>query len=164
MAANTYRVRIVQGDRQFEVEGDKAFVLDMLGRFELPIASAPTKPGRARVKQGAPQMPRVEKALSVGEYVRQLGVKRHADLVVAFGYYLEHQGGIKEFTPADINNCYYEAKLEGSNTSQMLIHNIRRGYMMEAKRAKKGGKKVYTLTRSGEDYIKAKSAKQSESE
>jgi hypothetical protein len=34
IGAMNYRVRIVRGDRQFEAEGDKSFVLDLLRRFE----------------------------------------------------------------------------------------------------------------------------------
>jgi DNA-binding PadR family transcriptional regulator len=55
-----------------------------------------------------------------------------------------------------VNTCYYEAKMESSNTSQMIIHNIRRGLLMEAKKRSQEGKssrKVFTLTRSGEEYL-----------
>jgi len=42
----------------------------------------------------------------------------------------------------------------------MCISNIRRGFMMESKSAKKGGKKRYTLTQSGEEHVKARLSKQ----
>ena len=93
----------------------------------------------------------------MGEFIRQIGFRRHTDIVLAFGYYLEQQGA-KDFTPADVNNCYYEAKMENSNTSQMFILNIRRGYMMEAK-GTKGGKRRYTLTASGVNFVTAKATK-----
>jgi predicted transcriptional regulator len=75
---------------------------------------------------------------------------------LAFGYYLENQSEAFEFTPADINNCYYEAKIESSNTSQMIIQNIRRGFMMLSKSKSDKGRKRYTLTSSGEKYIETK--------
>lgn len=163
MAYRNYRVRIVRGDQQFEAEGDKRFVLDMLKRFGVPASIDPTGGPSPRMPKGG-KPSRLEgpsvKGSSPGEFVRQLGFKKHTDLVLAFGYYLEHQMGAKDFTPADINNLYYEAKIENSNTSQMCISNIRRGFMMESKAAKGSGKKGYTLTRSGEDYVKAGLAKQ----
>jgi len=55
-----------------------------------------------------------------------------------------------------VNTCYYEAKMETSNTSQMIIQNIRRGLLMEARRRNqenKATRKVFMLTRSGEEYL-----------
>ena len=102
------------------------------------------------------------KKISVGEFIRQLGFKKHTDLVLAFGYYLEKNAGLQTFTPADINSCYYEAKMESSNTSQMIIQNIRRGLLMAAKKDKDQGKKgAYTLTHSGEEYIEGSAKKTS---
>lgn len=153
--AGSYRIRIVRGDLQFEAEGDRSFVLDMLKRFE---PSSPTgtsgvkaKGGRSPGRRGA-----AAKGLSPSEFIRQLGLKQHSDIVLAFGYYLERELDKKEFTPADINNLYYEAKMENSNTSQACINNTRRGFMMEARGTKKGGRKKYTVTRSGEEHIERK--------
>lgn len=161
MTNRSYRVRIHRGDQQFEAEGDKRFVLDMVKRFEsgsdVQPPTPPSRPGKAE-KQIRLEGP-AGRGLSAGEFVRQLGFKKHTDLVLAFGYYLEHQLGAKDFTPADVNNLYYEAKIENSNTSQMCISNIRRGFMMESKGARKGGKKRYTLTQSGEEHVKARLSK-----
>lgn len=157
MTKQTYRLRIVKGDQQFEAEGDRAFVLEMLKRFEGVGPSLETK----AKKTTRATISMTGKELSPGEFIRQLGLKRHTDIVLGFGYYLEHHSGVKEFTPADINNLYYEAKMESSNTSQMFISNVRKGFLMEAK-LEKGGKRRYTLTRSGEEYIKAKLVKKAE--
>jgi hypothetical protein len=156
-----YRVRIDRGDVQFEAEGDKKFVLEMLARFERP-AAAPAKPiveipGKlGKGKRARAALPGISKSLSPGEFIRQFGFKRHTDFVAAFGYYLEKYSGLTEFAAGDINNCYYEAKMERSNTSQMIIQNIRRGYIMEAKRSSKQSKgaKKFTLTRSGEEHVR----------
>ncbi|MCI0553382.1 MAG: hypothetical protein L0287_20740 [Anaerolineae bacterium] len=152
---NNYRIKIARAGSEFEVEGDKEFVLEMLERFEKSIIDKPAP------QQGIqPPIPITEtevresaKTLSVGEFIRKLGVKKHVDLVLAFGYYLEKNQGASSFTPADINTCYYDSKLESSNTSQMIVLNIRRGFFMEAKQDKGEGKKRYTLTNSGEEYI-----------
>ena len=156
--ANTYRLKIVYGDRQFEAEGDKKFVLDMWKKFQESITSGKdlvtTKKPQEEATAYPPSISRREKSLSVGEFIRQLGLKKHTDLVLAFGYYLEKvSGSMHEFNPADINKCYYDAKMESSNTSQMLIQNIKRSRIMEAKGAKKKGQKIYTLTRTGEEFI-----------
>ncbi len=146
----TYRVRISKGDQQFEAEGDKRFVLEMLKRFEsLPAGIIPKAKAVADPAQRASS-----KQISVGEFIRELGLKKHTDLVVAFGYYLEEQAGLKDFTPADINNCYYEAKMESSNISQSIIQNIKRGYVMEAKGDKNKKGRRYTLTSTGQAFIK----------
>jgi len=147
--AQTYRIRISRGDRHFEAEGDKRFVQEMLRRFEGGDSNT-----TAGEKAANPAALASSKRVSVGEFVRQLGVKKHTDLVVAFGYYLEEHSGLKDFTAADINNCYYEAKMETSNVSQSIIQNIKRGYMMEAKGDKKGKKgRRYTVTATGQSFI-----------
>jgi hypothetical protein len=150
--AHTYRIRVSKGDQHFEAEGDKRFVLDMLKRFE---GGGESRPSTSAKTPADPAALASSKRVSVGEFIRQLGVKKHTDLVVAFGYYLEEHSGLRDFTAADINNCYYEAKMETSNVSQSVIQNIKRGYIMEAKaekNAKKGRR--YTVTASGQTFIK----------
>ena len=99
--------------------------------------------------------------MSIREFIQQIDLKKHTDITVAFGYYLERVTGVSEFTPADINTCYYEAKLESSNTSQMIIQNIRRGYIMPSKKKGEKGKNRYTLTSSGEKFIETRLARHS---
>jgi len=160
MPGQWYRIKIVRGDLQFEAEGDKTFVLQMLARFDQPESGVPSAPRGAPKARGGRATPStalsVAKGTSTGEFIRQFRFKRHTDFVLAFGYYLEKHSGVTAFAAADINNCYYEAKRESSNTSQMIIQNIKRGYMMEAKssgKGRKGAKKLYRLTSSGEEYL-----------
>jgi hypothetical protein len=167
MAGKTYRLRIARGDQQFEAEGDKSFVLEMLKKFDGGAVSATPPKGRTlkpsfRHAGGFAS----SKMVSVGEFIRQYAFKKHTDRVLAFGYYLEQHSGLQSFTPADINNLYYEAKMEASNTSQAIIQNIKRGFMMEAKKdaKKKGGAKTYTLTASGETHLKNVAAKSDDAE
>src|ERR1700722_7750529 len=106
-----YRLRIAKGGDEFEAEGDKAFVLDMLKRFESPgtIDTSSSKVSKnPRVSEEPLRKIASGKTASLGEFIRQTGFKKHTDIVLAFGFYLEKQGA-KDFTPADINNCYYEA-------------------------------------------------------
>ncbi len=159
MPRQSYRLKLVRGGEEFEAEGDKAFVLAMLRRFH-GTSIGGRLPGGGTVEPSAKlrsslEKPSAAKPVAVGEFIRQLAPKKHTDMVLAFGYYLEKQGGMRDFTPADINRCYYDAKLEPSNTSQMIAQNIKRGAMMEAKGAKGRGKKRYTLTQSGEDKVRS---------
>ena len=161
MAGTNYRIRIVKADYQFEAEGDKAFVLEMLNRFEGGALEAPAKPihkGRRKTGVTPTRSIGTGKDLSISEFTRQLGLKKHTDIVVAFGYYLEKYSGLASFTPADINGCYYDAKMESSNTSQMIILNIKSSRIMPAKKPKGSGKgkKRYLLTRTGEAFVEGK--------
>jgi len=155
-----YKLRIVQQGFEFEAEGDKEFVLEMADRFEVDSRKTLSQvtPGDLDADEAATTKP--TKTESVREFLTRLGLKRHVDMLVGFGYYLEHRLGKAEFTPADINNCYYEAKMEPTNTSQSIINATKRGLIMEAKTnatsTKKGAKKKYTLTHSGEEFINKK--------
>jgi hypothetical protein len=157
MVAKTYKIRIAREGIEFEAEGDKAFVLAMLKRFDgdsAATASSGKEAARSsKSKAAKPGSVGPSKSMSIREFVQQLGPKKHTDITLTFGYYLEHFSEAKTFTGADINACYYDAKIEASNTSQMIIQNIRRGFMMEAKDKEVKGRKRYTLTRSGEDFI-----------
>ena len=152
--SSRFRVKVVRGETEFEAEGDKQFVLDMLERFERDAGVGPARAKQER-KARAPAVP--EKAMSAREFLQRVGAKRHADKVLCFGYYLEKYGGKPEFTAADINNLYYEAKLEMSNTSQAITNNIKRGFMMDTPgQKKKAGRKRFVLTQSGEDYVESR--------
>ncbi|WP_457665545.1 hypothetical protein [Thiolapillus sp.] len=157
-----YKLRVVRNGFEFEAEGDKEFVFEMADRFNAysgsPQTSTDVSSRGSEIEEeiSAPS----SKGESVREFLSRLGLKRHVDLVVGFAYYLEHRMGKAEFTPADINNCYYEAKMEPSNTSQSIINATKRGLIMEAKAAssisKKGAKRKYTLTLTGEEFINKK--------
>jgi hypothetical protein len=159
-AAPTHnRFRLVRDGFEFEAEGDSDFVLAMIKQFvsadsaKLVSPSRGTKLSDETIVKPTLTVKISDKATSVREFILQLESRKHTDLALAFGYYLEKYSSQPAFAPADINNLYYEAKLDTSNTSQMIIQNIKRGYMMEAKKPDNGGKKQYVLTNSGEKYI-----------
>lgn len=162
MATKTYRLRIAREGYEFEAEGDKAFVMDMLSRVGSPAAPEAlvlpkgAKDDKTSGKKTLQPKSSGAKTLSIREFAQKLGFTRHTDISLAFGYYLEKHSGTADFTSADINNCYYEAKLESSNTSQMIIQNIKRGYLMPSKQKGEKGKNSYTLTSSGEKFIESK--------
>lgn len=151
----TYRFRLAREGVEFEVEGDRQFVLDQIMKFATsttPSSETAKKHVQPSTSTSHELRKPTDKALSVREFIRTFELKKHTDYVLAFGYYLEKHAGLESFTPADINTLYYEAKLESSNTSQMLINLIKRGHVMEAKNSE-GSRKRFLLTKSGEDYI-----------
>jgi hypothetical protein len=168
MTAGKYRIKIVQNGVEFEAEGDKAFVVKMLNHFDEGKLKNKTEksleiipPSKEAKGTRTQHNDSSKKNVSVGEFIRQIGVKKHTDIVLAFGYYLEKHSGATEFTPADINACYYDAKMESSNTSQMIIQNIRSSKIMEAKNSE-SKKKSYVLTNTGIEFIESKINKQSQ--
>jgi len=146
MATSQYRLKIVRGDREFEAEGDKGFVLQMLKRFD--SSAAPSAPPVATGLSA--------KAMSVAEFIHGLRLKKHTDISLAFGYYLEQYLGAKEFTAADIKYCYYEAKMEVPNPRFPILVNIKRGWMMRSKSKDNGATNRYMLTKAGLEFIKGK--------
>ncbi len=151
----SYRFRLVRNGVEFEAEGDREFVLDMITQYGHPASGSAPRIQENDIGATRLQPSIGDKGLSVREFLRSFEIKKHTDYVLAFGYYLEKYTGQQDFTPADINKMYYEAKLESSNTSQMVIQNIKRGFVME-KKGSEGGRKRYLLTSSGEKYIEKK--------
>jgi hypothetical protein len=155
MALTQYRIRIKRGDVEIEVEGDKAYVKEAIADLRRLLSVEPSSVGPPPKPGKAPEMmARTPKPQSVREFLDIYDLKRHTDIVLTFGYYLEKRRSLSGFTPADINKCYYEAKMEPSNTSQMIIENMKKGYMMEAHGSEKG-KRKYVLTQKGEKFVES---------
>jgi hypothetical protein len=167
MAAKTYRVRVVQDGREFEAEGDRAFVLEMLKQYGPELAIDPKQKQGGGKKEVKPvtrqesQLKEVSKGLSVREFIQKFELTKHTDITLAFGYFLEKIAGLTNFTSSDVNQCYYEAKMESSNSSQMIIQNIKRGFMMASKKGADSKQSRFTLTHSGEAHIEKLLKKQS---
>jgi hypothetical protein len=164
MAAKTYRLRIGGDGKEFEAEGDKAFVLAMAKLYGPGINLDMNKGSKGGTKQVAAKHSSLAatspgKGVSIREFVQQLDLKKHTDISVAFGYYLEKHGGKTDFSASDLNNCYYDAKMEASNTSQMIAQNIKTGRMMPSKQKGDKGRLRFTLTNSGEEFIAKKLTK-----
>ena len=156
--AIAYRLRFKQADTEFEVEGYRTYVTmtyqdlkEILGLSERP---KPVLAGEQKTTKSSTSKSLGGKTSSPREFIDRYGVKRHVDIVLAFGYFLERVRGQKNFTGADINTCYYEAKVEPSNTSQMIINNIKKGLIMPQSK-KAGARASYTLTRTGEQFVDA---------
>lgn len=150
MGSDNVRLRIKVGEKEFEAEGPADFVEQMLAKFDPQKSTA--APSRSSSGTGTEGLGAGGKPQSVGEFVRLLGITKHTDLVLAFGYYLEKYKGQTDFTPADINACYYDTKREASNTSQAIIQNMRSGRLMQAK-GEGGARAKYIVTSTGEQQV-----------
>ncbi len=146
----TFRVRVRDGEKELEIEGDRKYIDQMLKRFGYLGGTANPEIG-AKASAATPALAAGKEKNSPAEFILQLQLKKHSQIALAFGFYLEKFKGMAKFTPGDINNCYYEAKMEPSNTSLTIMQNIKRGLLMAAKGSTKdsGGKRYYTLTQSG---------------
>ena len=143
-----FRIRIARDGFELDVEGDRAFIDDMLGRYlEVPPSGEP----KLRASSDSVRDESGTKVLSPSEFIRQFGFTKYTDRTVAFGYYLEEIRGRESFTTSDINAMYYEAKMETTNTSASFSQLVKRGHLMEAKGAPKA--KAYILTQSGVRFI-----------
>lgn len=159
MPRDLYRIRIRRGDAELEIEGDKEYVTKLF-RDLRPMVFSDTavsplpSPSGSKTTRPAPPLGLASKPQSAREFLDSYDISRHTDFVLAFGFYLEKVRDLGGFTGADIDRCYYEAKIEPSNTSQMIIQNIKKGFMMEAPGSKEG-KRKYVLTRKGEEFVGA---------
>jgi hypothetical protein len=105
MSAKTYRIKSVRADQQFEVEGDKNFVTQMLRRFEQGGRLSSSKPlgnSSKPPKSSANLQLASVKELSPGEFIRQFQFKKHTDFVLAFGFYLERHSDLSKGGPAGL--------------------------------------------------------------
>jgi hypothetical protein len=72
---------------------------------------------------------------------------------LAIGYFLENNAGMTSFNRPDLEKGYSDAKESPpSNIGVNIRHCIKQGHMMEADE-KKDNKTVYTVTRSGEQFV-----------
>ncbi|MEK6615620.1 MAG: hypothetical protein AABZ32_05850 [Bacteroidota bacterium] len=152
---STYRIKIAKDGFEFEAEGDKKFVLEMLNKY----GKGTTNQDESYRKKTHTEKDTEEsktKSLSHGEFIRKAVFKKDVDIVLAFGYYMEEYSGVPSFTSSDINKCYYEARIEPSNTSQYMTYLINKVYIMRSKKKEDTGRTKYVLTRTGKEYIEKK--------
>lgn len=155
MDNQTYKIRVKRGDVEVEVAGDREFVLEMLKKYGKDVVPQELS-DRKKVHEEKENKDTKAKSLSPGEFIRKTGFKKEIDIVLAFGYYLEKHSALHSFAPSDVNTCYYEAKMEASNTSQYFIELIRKTRLMADRQKGKKGKKKYMLTSTGTTYIENK--------
>lgn len=150
MEAKIYRVKIIKGDQQFEVEGDQDFVVRMLEHYGF-TPQATFNRGVLNLAEEYSDYP--SKQVTSLEFIRSLNPKKKSDIALGFAYYLNKYAGKTEFSLADIKNLFYESRFETINLGPIILQHIKRGYIMEARSPNSKTKRIYMITRAGEDYI-----------
>jgi len=99
-----------------------------------------------------PQIKPVALPMQISEFLAQKSIKTHIDRIVAILYYQYHTGN-ELTTIAELGEAYSSARMRTPrNFSDFLAQCIRRGYVVEA-RDKKGDKKAWQITSSGENFV-----------
>lgn len=96
---------------------------------------------------------KINKKLSIKEFIISLKPKDDVQITLAIGYFLEKYKKYSTFNARDIERGFKDAKEKiPSNPSDKIQKNISKGHIMDAKE-KKDNKKAYLLTNSGERFV-----------
>ena len=94
-----------------------------------------------------------QKQLSPKEFLLSKAAKSATQKTLVLAYYLEHVSGQTSFNIDDIEHVFRAAKEKPpANVNDMVNKNIQKGHLMEDAK-KKGDKKAWVLTSSGEIVI-----------
>jgi len=97
-----------------------------------------------------------DKKLSPKEFLITKKLTSDLQKTLALGYYLECIEGMKSFNVADLMRIFRSAKEKlPTNINDAVNKNIKQGFLMEAAE-KKGDKKAWVLTSTGERHIEEK--------
>src|SRR5437867_1577344 len=133
-----YRVRVVRGDVEVEVDSSEKEYTDsklkeLLGslRTESVVPTPKKNDGGETAKAAATVR---GKPLSMAEYVRSLAPKSGTQYVVAVGLYLEKYGGMASgFKTRDIAEGFTTVKYKHSNPPEAVRQAKVQGLLMDAK-------------------------------
>lgn len=116
--------------------------LERLLAAEQPApAHAPTAPSRPEV---APQL---------NEFLASLALRSHTDTVEAMLYHALHHGATDRLTANEIAEAYAQTRRpRPRNLSDVVGDCIRRGHVIDAPE-RKGGRRSWQITPSGERYV-----------
>lgn len=167
------KIHIKFGPIEFEAEGDSDLIERERAQFfsVLPqaiMAVSPVVPASPTLLESEdiyPQPARLpESALvlstekATGNYESLAGFLREkkfgtgVEVVMGVAYYLEHIDGMETFTSKDIETALDEARQEKpGNIPQMIVQNIKKGYLREMKE-KKDGLKAYCVLGKGKNW------------
>jgi len=139
------------GDREIEVEGDKAFIQKHLKTFLDSVGLAPAQPSKdlpSKIVAAA----KSSKILSPAEYFRQKSPNGGTEILIVLGKYLEEFRNKTEFTRKDIKAVAQEAKVSPPH-AQYYSNAVKQGLLRAIGRA------TYGLSITGEDAVGAMPSK-----
>jgi hypothetical protein len=116
-------VRLDLGQRAFEVEGDEAFVRELVDRLEAALQVYGGEPPPAEAAVAAPaDSPTLG---SFGEFVQRLPTSAtEVDRMLAAGYWSQRQGVDDAFATADANRRLVEQGIKLGNPSQCVRQSL----------------------------------------
>lgn len=89
---------------------------------------------------------------SLAGFIRDKKFVTGVEIVMGVAYYIEHIEHMGVFTSKDIETALDNARQEKpSNISQMIVQNIKKGYLREVKE-KKDGLKAYCVLEKGKNW------------
>ncbi len=89
---------------------------------------------------------------SLAEFLRDKKFSTGVEAVMGVAYYLEYIEGVGVFTSRDVETALDDARQEKpGNISQMIVQNIKKGYLRELKE-KKDGLKAYCVLEKGKNW------------
>jgi hypothetical protein len=127
-------------------------ILEAIKCLEARVAQIESRGGQVGEKIGALA---ASKRLSIKEFLLERPPATDIQRTLAIGYFLETHAGMANFTKADLEKGYRDAKEPmPSNIGVNIRHCIKNGHLMEAQ-SKGSNKMAYVITRSGEQFVAA---------
>lgn len=167
------KIHIKLGPIEFEAEGDSELIERERAQFFTLLPQAimavspvvPSAPSVLEVEDIHPQStgllehppvldaprntPQYE---SLAEFMRDKKFSTGVEIVMGVAYYVEHFEDMDSFTSKDIEAALDNARqTKPGNISQMLVQNIKKGYLRELKE-KKDGLKAYCVLEKGKNW------------
>lgn len=131
-------------------------ILGAIRRIENRLDGLDTRSGAAAVANNGASSSGTHRKQSVKEFLIELEPDGAVQTTLAIAYYIEIFDGITPFNVADLEKGFRAAKESvPTNINDKVYMNIKNGHMTEAEE-KKGGKKAWVITRTGEQYVKSK--------
>lgn len=170
------KVHIKFGPIEFEAEGDSDLIERERAQFfsvlpqaimavspvvpasPSPLESEDIYPQPERLPESIPALP-VERTTgnyeSLAGFLRKKKFSTGVEVVMGVAYYIEHIEHAGVFNSKDIETALDEARQEKpGNIPQMIVQNIKKGYLRELKE-KKDGLKAYCVLEKGKNWCES---------
>jgi hypothetical protein len=140
------------GDREIEVEGDKAFIQKQLKMFFDGMGGIATRSVSTDLPSKIVAVAKSGKVPGPAEYFRLKKPNGGTETLIVLGKYLDEFRNKSEFTPKDITAIAQEAKIPKIQ-GQYYVNAVKQGLLRGLGRA------VYGLSIGGEDAVAAMPSK-----
>lgn len=165
------KLHIKMGPIEFEIEGDGDLIarereqfFNMLPQAILAVSPVVPVPQQTIDIQNNRQAPLLlaeepeendsihKKYESLAEFLREKKFSNHVDTIMGVAYFLQYILMVNKFTSKDVENLLDdEHQNKPGNIPQMLIQNVKKGYLRELKE-KKDGYKAYCVLEKGKNW------------